>query len=122
MKIYIQHENGGIKYWLVGSGEKFSLDTDKKKALDVSAIDAARVAKKLAAVVAEHAKLDGFSVYGEKDAKKKKLKDNPRKKSKRAATRAKPKAAKASKKKSAKQQKALKPSPAKKPRKSRNTQ
>lgn len=80
MKIFVQHFGGGIKYWLSRSGDKLSLDTDKKNAVDILASEAPSVARKLAAVVGKLPKLDGFSVYGESDKTKtkRKLRDNPR--------------------------------------------
>lgn len=116
MKIFIQHANGGIKYWLVVADSKFTLDTDRKKAVDVLVSEVPTVAKKLAAVVGHYEKLSGFSVYGETDKTKKtrKLKNNPRPKARGAAASASKK--KAAKKPSKPRKKATKVSPAKKPK------
>lgn len=115
MKIFVQHFSGGIKYWLVKSGDKLSLDTDKKKAVDILKSESPSVARKLAAAIGDIKKLDGFSVYGEDSVSpKRKLRDNPRPKAKGASASAKKK--KAASKPSKPQKKASKPSPAKKPK------
>lgn len=116
MRIFIQHASGGIKYWLVASGSKFTLDTDRKKAVDVLVSEVPTVAKKLAVVVGKHEKLNGFSVYGEADKTKKtrKLKNNPRPKARGATASATKK--KAARKPSKPRKKVSKASPAKKPK------